>query len=212
MNPNDTTTTTTVTTRIAGVAAVAGPVLLLASTVSYIAAGDGLNDGELGGAIQVWAFIALGLAIVGLSRTFERAAPRAAAALTVFGVIAAAVGSGYGIDSLQAAVFDTTSLQETDSTSVPFALQIPGLMAPASLAALGIVMARVGAAPKALGWLLAVGAVLFPASRMPDVEALAVAGDALIAVALAPIGFRLLAGRRTAGLATPAAHTAVLAS
>ena len=118
---------------------------------------------------------------------------------------AAAVGSGYGIDSIQSAVFDTGSLQETESAAVPFALQIPGLMAPLSLAVLGLMLARTGVAPKALGWLLVVGAALFPASRIPDVEALAMASDLLLVASLAPIGLRLLGGGARTSLHRPAA-------
>lgn len=184
-------------TTVTALAAVAAPILLLASTVAYVAAGDGMNAGELGGAVQVWAFVAIGVAVAGLCRTFEHLAPRAAVAVTVLGIVAAAVGSGYAIDSIQAAVFDTGSLQETDSGAVPFALQIPGLMAPLALAVLGVMLARTGVAPKALAWLLVLSAALFPASRIPDVEGLAIASDLLLVASLAPIGLRLLGGRAT---------------
>ena len=87
-------------TRIAGVALIAGPLLLLASTIAYVTQGDGMNDGELGGAIQVWAMIGLALGGIGLARSLEPHAPRAAAVITVLVVIGAAGGVGYGIDSI----------------------------------------------------------------------------------------------------------------
>ena len=210
MNENhDTNPAQSIHKKITGIAAIAGPLLLLASTVAYAAAGDGLNVGELGGAIQVWAYIAIGVAVVGLCRTFERTAPKAAVALSVLGVVAAAIGSGYGIDSLQAAVFDTGSLQETESAAMPFALQLPGILSPLTLAALGIVLARTGVASKALAGMLVVGAVLFPMSRIPDIEALAVTSDLLLVASLAPIGARLLGGRtERRSVAEPAAATA----
>ena len=64
---------------------------------------------------------------------------------------------------------------------------------------LGLTLARTGAAPKALGVVLAIGAVLFPASRIPDVEALAIASDVLLGVALVPLGLGLLGWRALGG-------------
>jgi hypothetical protein len=132
----------------------------------------------------------------------------AAAGLTVLGMVATGAGAGYGIDSIQSAVFGTGTLMETDSSAVPFVLNMPGLLAPLTLALLGITLARTGAAPKSLGYLLAVGAVLFPASRIPDIEPLALASDLLVVASLVPIGLRLLGGRATSARPAVAAAAA----
>ena len=50
--------------------------------------------------------------------------------------------------------------------------------------------------------MFAVGAVLFPLAQIPDVEAIAVASDVLLLVALVPLGLQLLRG---AGVRTPVA-------
>lgn len=181
--------------RTTGIAAIVGPLLLLTSTVAYIAGGNGMNDGEVGGAIQVWAMIALGVAGIGLARMLESHAPRAAAVLTCLVIAGIAGGIGYGIDSIQADVHSTESLQETESAAAPLALQVPGLLFPVSLLTLGVMLARSGAAPKPLGVMLAIGAVMFPMSRIPDVEALAVASDAFLALALVPLGLSILGYR-----------------
>lgn len=190
-------------TKVTGIAAVAGPLLLLASTAAHAATGDGLNDGELGGAIQVWAFIGLGIAIVGLARRVESPAPRAAVALTVLGIVTTAGGVAYGLDSVQAAVF-TETLHETDSAAVPFALMLPGIMTPVTLITLGLVLARTGVASRPLSWLLVAGGVLFPLSRIPDVIQLALLCDLLLLVSLGGIGLGLLAGRSPATATAPA--------
>jgi hypothetical protein len=180
--------------RLTGAATVAAPVLLLGSTISYVSAGKGMNDGEAGGTIQVWAMIAFALVTVSLARLLERAAPRAAATLSVVGLIGAAGGVGYGIDSIQAAIFDTGSIQETDSAVAPLALQLPGVLFPLSLIGLGVMLARTGTVAPWSGWTLAAGALLFPLSRIPDVEALAVAADALLVIALVPLGLQMIRG------------------
>ena len=180
--------------RLSGAATVAAPVLLLLSTISYITAGDGMNAGEAGGAIQVWAMIAFALATVSLSRLLERPAPRAAAALTAIGLIGAAGGVGYGIDSIQAAIFHTGSIQETDSAVGPLALQLPGVLFPLSLIGLGVMLARTGVVARWSGWMLVAGALLFPLARIPDVEALAIVGDAMLLIALVPLGWQMIRG------------------
>jgi hypothetical protein len=178
--------------RVTGAATIAAPVLLLLSTISYISAGNGMNDGKAGGAIQVWAMIAFALVTVSLARLLERAAPRAAATLTVVGLIGAAGGVGYGIDSIQAAIFDTGSIQETDSAVAPLALQLPGVLFPVGLIGLGLMLARTGTVARWSGWTMAAGALLFPLSRIPDVEALAIAADAILVIALVPLGLQMI--------------------
>jgi hypothetical protein len=187
-------TTTTINTRLTGAAAVAGPILVLASTVAYVTVGGGLNEGELGGAIQVWAFAILGVAVLGLARTVERSVPGTAALLSVLAVVGAAVGGGYGIDSMQAAVNGTEALAHGSEPAVVLGLLLPGLLAPISLVVLGITLTRHGGAG-IRGWLLVAAAVLFPVSRIPDVAAIAIVSDLLLVASMGSIGLQLLTGR-----------------
>lgn len=62
--------------RMTGLAVIVAPLLLLASTLAYVANGEGLSEGEVAGAIQIWAFITFGVAVVGLARALEAFAPR----------------------------------------------------------------------------------------------------------------------------------------
>lgn len=182
--------------RLTAATAVVAPILMLASTIAYLTEGEGMNEGELGGAIQVWAAIAYGIALVGFARMLESKAPRGALVLTVLTLVGVAGAVGYGIDSIQAAVFGTESIQETSSAAAPLALQIPGGCFPLSLVVLGVLLARTATVPAVLGYGLAVGAVLFPASRIPDVEALAVASDGIVLVALTAITASLVRADR----------------
>jgi hypothetical protein len=168
-------------------ALVIAPVLLLASTIAYVANGEGMNDGELAGAVQVWASIGFALGIVGLTRRFERAAPRASAWLLVAGLCGAAASVAYGIDSIQVAMFGTESIQDTDSAVGPLALQLPGILFPLALCGIGVMLARTRTAPAIAAVALAVGAVLFPIARIPDLEAVALVGDGVLLIALGAI-------------------------
>lgn len=135
------------------------------------------------------------MAIVGLLRLVEGAAPRAAVALTVVAMLGVAAGAGYGIDSMQVEIFGTESIQEIDGSLAPIALQLPGILFPLSLIGLGIVLARTGAVTAVTGYGIAVGAVLFPASRIPDVAALAIASDVIVLLALAGIAAQVVRPR-----------------
>lgn len=191
--------------RFFGAAIVAAPVLLFASTIIYVVSGEGMNVGEAAGAIQVWAMIAFAIAFVFLARLLEPTSPRAATVLTVLGLVGAAGGVGYGIDSIQAAIFGGGSIQETNSAVAPIALQLPGVLFPASLVSLGVMLARRRCVARWMGITLAVGAVLFPMSRIPDIEGLAVLSDVLLLVALIPLGWRIVRSAAvTETLASPA--------
>ena len=176
--------------RLTAMAAAAGPALMVASTVAYVANGAGISEGEAGGAIQVWAFIVYGIALVGLARTVERIAPRAAAAVTALGVAGAGGGVAYGIDAIQLAVLDGTI---HDSPATPVALRIPGMLFPLALAVLGVVLARTdGGRPRWIGWALVAGAVLFPVGRIADLAPVALASDLVLAAVIVTLALPLL--------------------
>ena len=61
--------------RLLAVTVVAAPVLLLASTITYVG-GGGLGDDSAGGAIQVYAATAFTLAIIALTGRLAPAMPR----------------------------------------------------------------------------------------------------------------------------------------
>jgi len=183
---------TTLGLRVTAVAAIIGPLLLLASTLGYIARGEGLNHGEVGGAIQVWAMIAFGLALVGLTRMLEPAAPRAATVVLILGLVGAAGGVGFGIDSVTVDLFGTGSLVDSNSLGARVALALPGVTFPLAMICLGLLLAWHRLVPTLVGIALAVAAILFPVSRFPDIAGLAVTSDLIMVAALGTIGLRLL--------------------
>jgi hypothetical protein len=136
--------------RLFAAAMMLGPVLLLASSVAF-AAGDGLNKDELGGALLVYAFVALTLVTIGIARAVEPALPRASAALLAFAVLGCGAGVGFGIESIHAALPGGTSLEDADSAAGTLALFLPGAIFPLSFAALGVALWRARVSPRASG-------------------------------------------------------------
>jgi len=133
-------------TRLLAGAAIAAPLLLLASTVTYLA-GDGLGDDPAGGAIQVYAAVAFGLAIIGLTARIEPHLPRLATALTVTGMVGVAGAVGFGQDSIVYSYNPLAALSEHESVAAGVALFFPGVVFPATLAGLGLAAARTRSPP-----------------------------------------------------------------
>ena len=177
-------------------AMILGPVLLLGSAVAY-AAGGGLNADELGGALQVYAFVALAVVAIGIARAVEQALPRASAALLAFAVLGCGAGLGFGVDSIHAGLPGGTGLEEAESTAGTLALFVPGAIFPLSFAALGIALWRARVTPKASGPLLVAAGLLFPIGNIPDSAAIAGTANALFVVALWPLGITWLRRPRT---------------
>ena len=177
-------------------AMILGPVLLLGSAVAYVA-GGGLAQDELGGALQVYAFVALTVVAIGIARAVERALPRASAALLAFALLGCGAGVGFGIDSIHAALPGGTPLEDADSAAGSLALFVPGAIFPLSFAALGVALWRARVSPKASGPLLFAASLLFPIANIPDSEAIAVTANALFVVALWPLGMTWLRQPRT---------------
>lgn len=182
--------------RLFAAATIVGPVLLLASAVAF-AAGGGLNEDELGGALLVYAFVALTVVAIGIARAVERALPRGSGALLAFAVLGCGAGVGFGIDSIHAALPGGTALEDTDSAAAPIALLVPGAIFPLSFAALGVALWRARVAPRLSGPLLVAASLLFPVANIPDNEAISVTANAMFVVALWPLGISWL---RRAGI------------
>ena len=172
-------------------AMILGPVLLLGSSVAF-AAGGGPNQDELGGALLVYAFVALTVVAIGIARAVEQALPRASAALLAFAVLGCGAGVGFGIDSIHAALPGGTGLEDAESAAGTLALLVPGAIFPLSFAALGVALWRARVSPAASGPLLVAASLLFPVANIPDSEAIAVTANALFVVALWPLGITWL--------------------
>jgi hypothetical protein len=190
----------TTPSRLFGAAAIVGPALLIVGAVAF-ANGGGLNQDGTGGALYVYAFIAMTLAAIGIAREVEHALPRASAALLAVAVLGCAGGVGFGIDSIHAGLPGGAGLEEVGGTAGVIGLLVPGAIFPLSFIALGIAMWRAGVTPRMSGPALAMAGVLFPMGNVPDIEAIALASDAMFAVALWPLGVAWLRKRRTEAVA-----------
>jgi hypothetical protein len=167
-------------------AIVTAPILLLLSSIAF-AAGGGIDDDQLGGAIQVYAFAAFALAFVGLRGMVENEFPRGSAALTLVGVVGAIGGSCFGIVAITSEL-NGIHLQDAQDVSVQLALFLPGNLFAPALIGFGLALhhARVGRPISAPA--LIVGAVLFPISRIATIEPLAIAADLILVLALVSLG------------------------
>ncbi len=176
--------------KVTTAAMIAAPVLLLASTIAYAAAGE-VGTGVVGGVIQVYAFAAFGLATAGLAWASVRAGSRRAVAwLVIVAALGVAGGAGYGINAIYAGL-GASDLNSDGSLAGAIALQVPGVLFPLSLIGFGVLLARLKAVPWLLGGLLAVAAASFPAGRIPKVGAVALATDLLLIVALVGVAWVL---------------------
>lgn len=189
--------------RFFALAVVAGPILLLLSDVAYVVAGDGINDGVLGGTIGVWSCFVLAWAFIGLSNTLRREAPRGALALLIL-AIPAFVGGGvaFNVEALHRDHFGTSILEaalvagDADALIGVFSFLPWGWMGPASFVLLGVLVWRSPALPTWAGALGVLGGVLFVVARPATIDALAIACDVVLVAAMAPLGLAMLSGRR----------------
>ena len=187
-----------VTTRISGVAAIAAPLLLLASTVAYITDGGGINDGVVGGTIGGWSCLAFLLAFAGIYRALEPHSSRAAPILMSVMLLGCAGGIGFNVDAVLSADFGREAV-DAATEERPFSIlaYLPwGLFFPAGLIGTGVLMWRTRVVSRLTAVLVAAGGLLFVSSRPARVDALAVLGDAVLILALVPIGLSLLSSAR----------------
>ncbi|MGH9136189.1 MAG: hypothetical protein ACRD0G_03970 [Acidimicrobiales bacterium] len=212
MNSLDSGAVSPTAARIYGAAAIVAPILLLASTVTYITAGDGINDGVLGGTIGVWSCFALAIAFVGLLRLLEPAAPKAAPILTIVALTGFAAGVAFNVQAIFTAYFGPQIDDFMDTVDGSDAIAVLaflpwGWFAPVTFAATGIVLWRTRSTTRWSAGLLVAAGVLFIASRPARIDPLAVISDVVLILALAPIGWSIVTRRTTSALAPSPATT-----
>lgn len=135
--------------RLLAVAAIAGPIVFLLSDVAYISAGNGINNGVLGGTIGVWSVFLLGWAFLGIVRALEPVAPRGALTLLVLAVPMIAGGAAFNVNAIHVDHFGNDFIDTADGGAAIGALAfLPwGWFAPASFVVAGIFVWRTGIAP-----------------------------------------------------------------
>lgn len=179
--------------RLLAVAAIIGPVVFLASDVAYVVAGDGINNGVLGGTIGVWSVFLLAWAFLGIGRALEPVAPRGALTLLVLAVPMVAGGTAFNVNAIFWDHFGADFSSVSGSAAIGLMAFLPwGWFAPASFAVAGIFVWRTAVAPRWAGALTALTGLLFIAARPAQVDALAITCDVTMVLGLAPIGLALL--------------------
>ena len=174
---------------VVAVATIVGPLLLLASSVAWLA-----DAGELQAILLMWAMIGLGLSIVGFSQRLRAAQPWAAAIVLGIGIIGTAAGAGYAVEAAIVDHFGIERMNDQDTLATLFVLQIPGILFPLSLVAAAVASWRARLLTPIHAGLIAVGALMFPASRIPEIAGLAVTADAVLCLGLVTLGVALLTG------------------
>lgn len=180
-------------------AIVAGPVVVSLGTLVGTLRGSVFADVWQGGINVLGTGIWL-LGVVALGLALAEHAPRLGAALLGLGVVCLATGAAWGVDYMAAAVHGE---RMAGPVGAPFLLvAVPGALFPLTLAAIGVALWRTGAVPAAAGLTLAVGALLFPAGRIPEVGAVALTADVVLIAGSALCVAALRGSARTS--ATPA--------
>lgn len=176
--------------KVAGVSLIAGPVLLLTSSVVRFAFGrffEWYQTAKL-------SFFFFALAVLGLVHLLRGRADgsgHVGGAMALAGCLSGAsiVTAAFLLEPLQGAV-PGERLAGLYLTVVNSPL--PGLLFPAGLLVLAVALLRKRAVPPWAGLLFALGAVLFPVGRIPGFVWAIFACDVLLAVSLGYVGSRVL--------------------
>lgn len=191
--------------RLTTAAIFVAPVLIIASTIAYALA-DGMNRGQIGGALQLYAWSILCIAIVGLALPLRHLLPRTAAVALGLGLITAATGASYGVDSMWANITDMPQLVDQGNPVAFAAMAPPAATLILTFIILGIAYARSGLVPAPVGYLLALVGPLFPAGRATNTLPIALLTDLVLLGAMVAIGRGLIAPRAVPAPAPTTAH------
>jgi hypothetical protein len=195
-----------------GVALVAAPVLLLASTTAFLTAGEEVNHGVVGGTIGVWSSFCWVVGYVGLARTFEHVVPKSSVALAVLAVVGLMTGYGYNIEAIHLEHLGADVWSEPFDQPIGYLAFDPwGLCFPLAIVLTSFLVWRTRLYSRWTAAPLLVGGLLFVPSREAGVAALAVAADLFLFVGLVPIALAMLRRAATASTVTTADATVVRA-
>ncbi|MFC4909219.1 hypothetical protein [Actinomadura gamaensis] len=192
---------------VANTRIIAGSCLVLAPTVQALSTffweenRQGITTGTL-------IMVSTVFWIVGLAQLFRDIEPRVpryatvAFPLAVYGCLG---GDSFGLQGMFEELFGVGHdhavrlLQEHQAAAFT-TFWMAGVLFPTSLFVLGVVLTRIKYVPAPSGILLAVGAVVFPASRIPREVVIAHVADLILILPFAHIGILMLRSRSQAAV------------
>lgn len=160
------------------------------------------QDGEyglIGGPILVLGCVLWIPAMTGLFNLLREKMPFYAVIglwLAIYGCVGGAMFGAEGFFNIVYGITDAQSAQAYEAYPFGFnvLLFLPGPLFPLSLLILSIHLIRHKAVPLLVGLLLALGAAIFPFSRIPRIELIAYAADLVLFLPAAYIGWSYLRG------------------
>ncbi len=193
--------------RVAGVSLIAGPALLLTSSVVRFVF-ERVFEWYLTMKLSFFFIALAALGLVHLLRGRADGSGHVGGALALAGCISGAsiVTAAYVLEPMQGAVADE-KLRELYLTIVNS--QLPGLFFPIGLLILAVALLRKRVVPVWAGLLFALGAALFPVGRIPGLVWAIFACDVLLTASLGYVGTRVLGMTAEEWEGAPAAPAAV---
>jgi hypothetical protein len=174
---------------------------LILGPVLNLLAGFFWEDGRQGITAGTLVVLSTGCWLIGLIKLYERlrdTVPRFVAIALPVAVFGAVGGIAFGIQSIHEGLFDVSHATAIERLNEhPFAANlywIAGPLFPLTLFALGLVLAKVRAAPVAIGLLISLGAIAFPLSRITRDASIAHLADVLLLLPFLYLGVRGLFG------------------
>ncbi len=172
--------------KVLAAGAVAGPLLLAASTLST---GD-----TTGGTLQMYAVVGMLLAAVGITQLCESLRPRFAAVATAVSAIGVMGGVAYGLNGVYIGS-GAPDLNAADTAAAHLSLHLPGPIFALMFIVLGALLLASKVGPGWCGVALIIGGLLFPPTRIGDLGLLRLIPDTLFLVGLLPVAVLLWRGR-----------------
>jgi hypothetical protein len=182
--------------KLFGLALIIAPILLGLSTFFW----QGRVIGMAGGVLGVYAFTFWAPALFGLLSLVQERMPSLGTWGILLVVFACIGGANWAMDGILAQAYPAagSGVVTGDSLFVAMGvagvlvLQVPGLLFPVTLITIGIALLRTRAVPSWCAITLLLGAVAFPASRIPRIEMLAHVADLLLLVPTVWLGLHML--------------------
>jgi hypothetical protein len=172
--------------KVLAVGAVAGPLLLAASTLS--------DSDTTGGTLQMYAMVGVLLAAVGITQLCESLRPRFAAVATFVSAIGVMGGIAYGLNGVYIGA-GAEDLNAAETTAAHLSLHLPGPVLALMFIVLGALLLASRVGPTWSGAALIVGGLLFPPTRIGDLGMLKLVPDTLFLVGLLPVAVLLWRAR-----------------